>query len=413
MPDPTGNTAQQRPKPTDLANAAAEDARRRRLGLPPLPRRRRDRGRAVRLALRWFVVVGALMAVAFLGTTAWAYLTGVVGPLRGDDKEVARVLSLAGDTPAWAAAEQIRCAADTVVKDKGSAGLAKAGVVAKTGSGFSYTGEWPSELGSQWYAELLDCADGRPNSDSASWSRQVAGAWTLDDPRCLREVGRPAIAGVLAVTNLRLADEELAAKNVAAITALDSCYARTPEAPSGAAAAGYRQVTLKVTAPTVAAGIPALDIALDDGAAQPTSGEDPDLTYTLPVAKGGAEACVQATTKVTYAWGTVRTGEPAELCGKAAEARMEWRKIARSCPKGKPKCTYMAAYVEGLSDNQKLKVTYRPTGDFKCAGKKPTCSLEIKADGNGKARTPGQLVTGKKGKLVASAGSLKATLSGS
>ncbi|MEU0314739.1 hypothetical protein [Nocardioides sp. NPDC006273] len=405
MSDPTGNPAPQRPKPTELANAAAEDARRRRLGLPPMPRRRRDRGRAVRLALRWFAVVGAFVAVAFLGTTAWAYLTGVIGPPRGDDKEVARVLSLAGDTPAWADPEQIRCAAQAVVEDERSTGLARAGVVAKTGSGFSYTGDWPSALGSQWYAELLRCADGGANS----WSRQVAKAWTLDDPRCLREVGRPAIAGVLAVTNLRLADEELAAKNVAATTALDTCYARTPEAPSGAAAAGYREVTLKVTAPTVAAGI----ASLDDGTAQPTSGEDPELTYIIPVAKGGAEACVQATTKVTYAWGTVRTGEPAELCGKAAAARMEWRKIERSCPKGKPKCTYMAAYVEGLSDNQKLKVTYRPTGDFKCAGKKPTCSLEIKADGNGKARTPGQLVTGKKGKLVASAGSLKATLSGS
>ncbi|NYI81159.1 hypothetical protein, partial [Nocardioides panzhihuensis] len=296
-----------------------------------------------------------------------------------------------------------------VVDDERSTGLAKAGVVAKTGSGFSYTGEWPSALGSQWYAELLDCADGSHNGDSASWSMQVAKAWTLDDPRCLREVGRPAIAGVLAVTNLRLADEELAAKNVAAITALDTCYARPPEAPSGATAAGYREVTLRITAPTVAAGIPAIDIALDDGAAQPASGEGPELTYILPVATGGAEACVQATTKVTYAWGTVRTGEPAELCGKAAAARMEWRKVERSCPKGKPKCTYMAAYVEGLSDNQKLTVTYRPTGDFKCAGKKPTCSLEIKADGNGKARTPGQLVTGKKGKIVASAGSLKAT----
>ncbi|MBC7278872.1 hypothetical protein [Nocardioides sp.] len=409
MSDPTGNSAQQRPKPTELANAAAEDARRRRLGLPPLPRRRRDRGRAVRLALRWFTVIGTLMAVAFLGTTTWAYLTGVIGPLRGDDKEVARVLSLAGDTPSWADPEQIRCAAQAVVDDERSTGLAEAGVITKTGSGFSYTGEWPSALGSQWYAELLDCADGGSNSDSAGWSGQVAKAWTLDDPRCLRKVGRPAIAGVLAVTNLRLADEDLAAKNVAAITALDSCYARTPGAPSGAAAAGYRQVTLKITAPTVAAGI----ASLDDGTAQPTSGEDPELIYTLPVAKGGAEACVQATTKVTYAWGTVRTGEPADLCGKAAAARMEWRKIARSCPKDKPKCTYMAAHVEGLSDNQKLTVTYRPTGDFKCAAKKPTCSLEIKADGNGKARTPGLLVTGKKGKIVASAGSLKAAYPGS
>jgi hypothetical protein len=405
MSDPTGNTAQHRPKPTELANAAAEDARRRRLGLPPMPRRRRTRGRAVRLALRWFAAIGALVAVAFLGTTAWAYLTGVIGPLRGDDKEVARVLSLAGDTPAWADPEQIRCAAQAVVEDERSTGLAAAGVVAKTGSGFSYTGEWPSALGSQWYAELLDCADGGPNSDTASWSRQVAGAWTLDDSRCLRQVGRPAIAGVLAVTNLRLADEELAAKNVAAITALDTCYARAPEAPSGAAAAGYRQVTLKITAPTVADGT----AALDDGAAQPTSGEGPELTYTLPVAKGGAEACVRATTKVTYAWGTVRSGEPAELCGKAAAARMEWRRYKHACPKSRPKCVYMAAYLEGLSDNQRVKVTYRPSGDFTCPRKKPACSVTIQADDAGKARAPGILVTGKKGKVVATAGSLKAT----
>ncbi|GGU08817.1 hypothetical protein [Nocardioides albus] len=405
MSDPTGSTAQHRPKPTELANAAAEEARRRRLGLPPLPRRRRTRGRTVRRALRWFTVVGALVAVAFLATTAWAYLTGVIGPMRGDDKEVARVLSLAGDTPAWADPGQIRCAAEAVVEDEGSAGLAAAGVVAPQGSGFSYTGEWPSELGSQWYAELLDCAGDGPDSDSATWSKQVAGAWTLDDPRCLRQVGRPAIAGVLAVTNLRLADEDLAAKNIAAITDLDSCYARTPEAPTGAAAAGYREVTLKVTAPTVAAGV----VSLDDGTAQPTSGEDPELTYTLPVAQGGAEACVQATTTVTYAWGTVRTGEPAKVCGKAAAAKMEWRTVERSCPKDKPRCTYMAAYVEGLTDNQTMTVTYRPTGDFKCAGKKPTCTVKIKADTDGKARTPGLLVTGKKGKVVASAGSLRAT----
>ena len=401
MSDPTGTTAQQRPKPTELANAAAEEARRRRLGLPPLPRRRRDRGRPVRLALRWLVTVGVLVAVAFLGTSAWAYFTGEIGPLRGDEKAVARTLTLAGDTPAWADPDQIRCAAEAIAKDKGSAGLTDAGVVTRTGSGFSYTGEWPSALGSQWYAELLDCADGGANS----WSRQVADAWTLDKPRCLREVGRPAIAGVLAVTNLRLTDEDLAAKNVAAITDLDSCYARTPEAPTAVAAAGYREVTLKVTAPAVTSGT----ASIDDGAAQPTAGEDPDLTYTLPVAKGGAEACVEATTKVTYAWGTVRTGEPAKLCGKAAAARMEWHTVKRSCPKGTPKCTYMAAYIEGLSDNQTIAVTYRPTGDFKCAGKKPTCTVKIKADANGKARTPGLMVTGKKGKVVASAGSLKAT----
>lgn len=399
-----GSTAQQQLKPTELARAAAEEARRRRLGLPPLPRRRRDRSRPVRLALRWLVSVGALVTVAFLGTSAWAYFTGEIGPLRGDEKDVARTLALAGDTPAWADPEQIRCAADAVVKDKGSAGLTKAGVVTRTGSGFSYAGEWPSALGTQWYAELLGCADG----GARSWSGQVAGAWTLDDPRCLREVGRPAIAGVLAVTNLRLTDEDLAAKNVDAITHLDSCYARTPEAPTGAAAAGYREVTLKVTAPVVTSGT----AAIDDDSAQPTTSEKPELTYTLPVARGGAEACVEATTKVTYAWGTVRTGEPAKLCGKATAARMEWRTLKRSCPKGKPKCTYMAAYVEGLADSQKMTVTYRPTGDFKCAGKKPTCTVKIKADANGKARTPGLMVTGKKGKVVASAGSLKATFTG-
>ena len=102
MSDPTGSTAQQQPKPTELANAAAEEARRRRLGLPPLPRRRRDRTRPVRLALRWLVSVGLLVAVAFLGTSAWAYFTGEIGPLRGDEKAVARTLTLAGDTPAWA-----------------------------------------------------------------------------------------------------------------------------------------------------------------------------------------------------------------------------------------------------------------------------------------------------------------------
>lgn len=405
MSDPTGSTAQQQPKPTELANAAAEEARRRRLGLPPLPRRRRDRTRPVRFALRWLVSVGVLVAVAFLGTSAWAYFTGEIGPLRGDEKDVARTLALAGDTPAWADPEQIRCAAENVVKDEGSVGLTEAGVVAKAGGGFSYTGEWPSALGSQWYAELLDCAEGGANS----WSRQVAEAWTLDSPRCLRQVGRPAIAGVLAVTNLRLSDEDLAAKNVAAITDLDSCYARTPEAPTVAAAAGYRQVTLTVTAPEVASGV----ASIDDGAAQPTAGQEPELSYTLPVAQGGTEACVEATTKVTYAWGTVRTGEPAKLCGKAAAARMEWHTVKRSCPKDRPKCTYMAAYVEGLADHQTMTVTYRPTGDFKCAGKKPTCTVKIKADGNGKARTPGLMVTGKKGKVVASAGSLKATYTGS
>ncbi|GGR71281.1 hypothetical protein J2S40_000055 [Nocardioides luteus] len=401
MSDPTGSTAQQRPKPTELANAAAEEARRRRLGLPPLPRRRRDRGRPIRLAFRWLVIVGVLVGMAFLGTSAWAYFTGEIGPLRGDEKAVARTLTFTGDTPSWADPEQIRCAAEAVVKEKGSAGLVQAGVVARAGRGFSYTGEWPSALGAQWYDALLGCADG----GSRSWSRQVASAWTLHDPRCLRELGRPAIAGVLAVTDLKLTDEELAAKNVAAITGLDSCYARTPEAPTGTATAGYREVTLKVSAPAVASGI----ASIDDGAAQPTTEEDPDLTYTLPVAKGGTEACVQATTKVTYAWGTVRTGEPTAVCGKASAPTLEWHPVKRSCPKDTPKCTYMSAYVEGLADKQKLTITYRPTGDFKCAGKKKTCTVKIEADANGKARTPGLMVTGKKGKIVASAGALKAT----
>ncbi|MGH3350222.1 MAG: hypothetical protein ACRDPS_06100 [Nocardioides sp.] len=402
MSDPTGNTAQQQPTPTELANAAAEEARRRRLGLPPLPRRRRDRGRPVRLVLRWLVIVCVVAAVAVLGTSAWAYFSGEIGPMRGDEKDVARTLTLAGDTPAWADPEQLRCAAEAVVKDKGSSGLTDAGVVTKTGSGFSYTGEWPSALGSQWYSELLDCADG---VGANSWAKQVAGAWTLEDPGCLSEVGRPAIAGVLAVTDLRLTDEDLAAKNVAAITDLDSCYARTPAAPTAGAASGYRQVTLKVTAPTVTAGIP----SIDDGSAEPTAGEDPELTYTLPVDKGGAEACVEATTKVTYAWGTVRTGEPAKLCGNAAEARMEWRKVNHTCPKGKPKCTYVAAYVDGLAADQSLTVTYKPSGDFKCPGKKPTCKVKIKAGSEGRAQTSGILATGKKGKILATAGSLRAT----
>ncbi|MEI7055520.1 hypothetical protein WBG06_06865 [Nocardioides sp. CCNWLW239] len=405
MSDPTGSTAQQQPKPTEIANAAAEEARRRRLGLPPLPRRRRDRTRPVRRVLRWLVIVGVLVAIAFLGTSAWAYFSGVIGPLRGEEKAVARTLSLAGDTPAWADPEQIRCAAEAVVRDKGSTGLTKAGVIARTGSGHSYTGAWPSALGAEWYAELLGCAGGGPNS----WSRQVAAAWTLDSPQCLRKIGRHAIAGVLAATDLRLGDDDISAKNVDAITDLDSCYARTPEAPTGAATAGYREVTLKVTAPAVPAGT----VSIDDGSAEPTAGKAPELTYTLPVAQGGAEACVEATTEVTYAWGTVRTGEPARLCGKAAPARMEWHTVERSCPKGKPKCTYMAAYVEGLADNQTVTVTYRPSGDFRCAGKKPTCTVRIKADTNGKARTPGLMVTGKKGKVVASAGSLKATYTGS
>lgn len=404
MSDPTGSTARQGPKPTELANAAAEEARRQRLGLPPMPQRRRDRTRPVRRVLRWLVIIGGLVAVVFLGTSAWAYFAGEIGPLRGDEKDVARTLALAGDTPAWASPEQIRCAADAVVEDEGSAGLAAAGVVTKAGSGFRYTGEWPSALGAQWYAELLDCADGGANS----WSRQVAEAWTLDDSRCLREVGRPAIAGILAVTNLRLSDEDLAATNVAAITELDGCYAGTPEAPTGAATAGYREVTLRVTAPAVTSGV----ASIDDGAAQPTAGEDPELTYTLPVARGGTEACVEATTKVTYAWGTVRTGEPATICGKAQAATIQWRSYEHACPKSMPGCAYMAAYIEGLSDNQSLTVTYRPSGDFTCPRKKPSCSVTIKADDTGKARAPGILVTGKKGKVVATAGSLKATYAG-
>ena len=67
--------------------------------------------------------------------------------------------------------------------------------------------------------------------------------------------------------------------------------------------------------------------------------------------------------------------------------------------------TYMAAYVEGLADHQTVTVTYRPTGDFTCAGKKKTCTVKVKADADGKGRTPGLMVTGKKGKIVASAAS--------
>ncbi|TQL70185.1 hypothetical protein FB381_4114 [Nocardioides albertanoniae] len=401
MSDP-GNTAQQQPTPTELAYVAAEEARRRRLGLPPLPRRRRGRARFVRTVLRWLLIlcVVALVAVAAVG--AWAYATGQVGPLRGDEKAMARTLTLAGDTPTWADPEQLRCASESLVRDQGSTGLLDAGVVTRTGSGFSYTGEWPSALAKQWYTEVLDCADG---VGASSWAGQVAGAWTLEDSACLAEVGRPAIAGVLAVTSLRLTDEDVAAENTTATTALDGCYARTPEAPTGRASSGYREVTVAVTAPVVTAGV----ASIDDGGAEPTSGEDPELTYTLPVAKGDAEACVQATTKVTYAWGTVRTGEPAKLCGRSAAPRMEWRKVEHSCPKGTPKCTYIAAYVDGLSANQSLTVTYKPSGDFKCPAKKPTCKVKIKAGVQGRAQTDGILATGKDGRIQASAGSLKAT----
>lgn len=408
MSDPTGFTARPVPahpaaaaRPTDLANAAAVAAQRERRGLPPDsgPRAPRPRGRGV---LMWLLVVALAAVVVFGGSTAWAYFSGTIGPLRGDQRQAADALAGADDAPRWARKGQMRCAAEHLVRTQGLPAIAAAGVLTGDEGRYSYSGRWPSALAVRWYQAMLGCAGTGPSA----WGSQVASAWSLGDGKCLDDLGSSRISGVLAANGVAVTDDALAGRNKATIDRLDTCYAHQPAAPMATATPGYREVGLVVTRPAVADGTPLLQVT----GADPTKETSASQIFRLPVARGGAQACVSARTQVTYAWGTVRVGAPTRLCGRAEPATLAWDKVAQPCRKGVKKCAYEALSVEGLASKQRATVTYTMSGDFLCPNRKRTCKVKVTADATGRTRAPMIDVTGKRtGHIVARIGTLKAT----
>ena len=79
-----------------------------------------------------------------LSSTSRAYFSGLIGPMRGDDRKVAKTLAFADDTPSWANADQLSCASEHLVRTQGVSVLSVAGVLAGTSGHYTYTGRWPS-----------------------------------------------------------------------------------------------------------------------------------------------------------------------------------------------------------------------------------------------------------------------------
>lgn len=386
-------------RPTDIANTNAVNAQREKAGLPPLPRRKGPRRpRRWTPLLRWVSLIAIGVVLAFLGTTAWAYVNGIIGPMRGDDRRVATMLTLADDTPGWATPGQLRCAAERIVRKDGVVTLAGNGVLTGTEGHYSYSGRWPSQLAQRWYDDLLGC--------SGAWAHQIAGAWSVRDDSCLTDLGRTRVAGVLAATGVALTDDRLSQTNAGTVRRLDSCYARTPAAPTGTSTRGYREVGVVVRRPAGGDG----DTTLKAAGADPTAQTHDELTFRLPVARGGDRACVEARTQVTYAWGTTRLGETARICGTASPAGLAWRKVHHGCRSGVRSCAYEALYADGLASHETVEVTYRTSGGFvACPQRKRTCTVTVKADAGGRAHAPSLDVTGRRsGHIDARLGRLRA-----
>jgi len=262
----------------------------------------------------------AVLLVAGLSVTAWAYFTGRfgVGPLSAKDKAAASAIADGVEAPGWADTDARECAADELVHETRSAELKKRGVIEADGDGWTYTGEWQFSDATTYAEALLDCSD--------DWAEQIGDEWELESSDCLADIGASTMAGFVVAENLTLAEgqEEADEGRAEAVSALDECYVADPPEPSAKSRPGYRSVVFKFDDLGPEAGKATLQVR-DDGAWKPLDGN----TQSVDTDAGGRKGCIDAQVEATFPWGTSSVTNK-RFCGTSKPPRIWWVR-AKNC----------------------------------------------------------------------------------
>jgi len=281
-------------------------------GPPPAPRR------------RWPIILAgalAVLLVAGLSVTAWAFFTGRfgVGPLSAKDKAAVSAIAEGVEAPEWTDAEARECAADELVHESRSAELEKRGLIDADGDGWTYTGEWRYSDATTYTEALLDCSD--------DWVEQLGDEWELESSDCLAEIGASTMAGFVVAETLTLSEGQDAADEgrAEAVSALDECYLADPPEPSAKARPAYRAVVFTFDDLGPEVGTATLQVR-DDGAWKPLGGNN---THAVDTDAGGRKGCVEAQAEATFPWGSTTTTDK-RFCGRSQPARIWWVR-AKNC----------------------------------------------------------------------------------
>jgi hypothetical protein len=319
------------------------------------------------------VIIGsalALVLVAGLAVTGWAYFTGRfgIGPLSAKDKAAVTAIADGVEGLEWAGDDDRECAADRLVRDVRSADLEKHGLIEPDGDDWTYTGEWRLDDAEAYVEEVLDCAD--------DWPAQVGEGWALENTDCLEDIGVSTVAGYF-VPELSLADGEDRAEEAKqeAVAELDDCYVSDPPEPSAKARPGYRAVNFRFQEPESDAGDVVLQVR-DDGDWAPVDGRK----HQVDTNSGGAKGCVEARVEATYAWGT-KASTDKRFCGTSKPARIWWVK-AKRCT-ASPGCTTWDLRYEGLASFDTLTLRlFQNGGD--CNSQSGQCTFTLTSSGDGR-----------------------------
>lgn len=314
----------------------------------------------------------ALVLVAGLAVTAWAYGTGRlgIGPLSATDKDAAAEIARSVEGPDWADADQRACAAEQLLRDRRSGDLERAGVIERDGGGWRYTGSWPATDATAYARALLDCSD--------DWPAQLGEVWALDDTACLGDLDRSAVAGLLAGATLTIDDTDGVADTVAdARAGLDSCYATDPPLPEGSATPGYRSVVFRFGRPEVAGAEVSVRV---DPAGRAKARELRRPSYRLDTGRGGRTGCVRTTVVASYPWGSTRTAAK-RFCGRSEPQRVWWEE--RDACAGTPPCRTWDLHYEGWPGRSRITARLAEDGG-RCTSVSGSCKVRLVTPASGR-----------------------------
>lgn len=307
---------------------------------------------------------GVVVLVALLGTGAWAFFTGRLGfgPLSAEDKKAVTAIAAEAPKPAWASEGNVRCAAETLVKDERTDGLTKAGLITVRGDSVSYTGAWKGPQATTYSEGLLSCA--------GDWSKAIGAEWGLADTSCLGDIDESTMAGLIVAREMEMAADSAEEQADKAVSALDECYASDElAAPTASAAPAVLGVDFAVKGPAVEGSEVVLRAKPADSEEWvPVSGGK----VNIPVREGGQEGCATIEASINYPWGTTKTSET-EACGKAKDRRLWWTKD-KSCaqPKYAP-CSSWTLHYEGYELLSSVTIKLKLNGG-NCQSASGSCS---------------------------------------
>ena len=315
----------------------------------------------------------ALLLVAGLSVTAWAYLTGRfgIGPLSAKDEKAVTAIADGVEGPGWAGAGDRECAADELVHDRRSGELEDRGLIEPKGDGWTYTGEWRYPDATTYAEALLDCSD--------DWPDRLGEEWDLDSTDCLEDIDDATMAGYLVTETLELSQGQDDADEAReeAVDALDECYVSEPPEPSAKAKPGYRKVTFRFDDLGEDAGRATLTIR-DLGAWTPLKGR----THAVDTDSGGQRGCVDARAEAAYPWGTTTQTE-ATFCGRSKPPKVWWVK-AKGCTYTAG-CTTWELRYEGFKSFESKKVRLFENGGD-CNSESGQCTFRFITDATGRGK---------------------------